>query len=268
MKYIQSLTESAMIPYIGAYKKFSAKQLAEVLYLHIICLHILSVEDITKTFSKSYAIRSTRHDFTSWYQNSTDICFLLFGLLSEDVELKLPDSSHDFKEHLYIDTQNVKDWLKSISRSSSNRYNKSRSLFLHLDFSLQIKDQSLKAIRRLAQDWNHLDLKQKKLTMTRLLQYMRTRCLKSDLYHEIEYLSDYYGLEMKNVANPETGESAPENKKGSVLKHLASFAAGAAAGGWFSKLGEDADSGAITTSSDVATVNSVLTKTRKRNAKS
>ena len=67
-----------------------------------------------------------------------------------------------------------------------------------------------------------------------------------------------------DVANPETGEEAPIEKKekGSFIKHLASFAAGATAGSFLSNLGEEAD--AVTSSSDIATVNTVLTKTRKR----
>jgi hypothetical protein len=236
MKFIQSLSESRLLSSTSAYHKFTGRQVAELVYLHVLALRILASEKLTKHFAADYSARSIRYNgFAKWYQNATDLHLLIHALMSDEVELKLPQSSQAFRETLYFDEQEIRYWVRDISHS---RINESRThrLFLHLDGQFQIKDGSMKAIRRLVQDWPTIGERQKQLAMTRLLQMLRVRSRQSDLLVELEKLATKMRLELRGVDNPETGDvvkhdgsdphfvEKPKNK--SMLKTIAAKASG------------------------------------------
>ncbi len=281
MKFIQQLSESNLLSSKSAYKKYSAKQVAELVYLHIIGLRILASEPLSHDWAIHYAARSTRYlGFAMWYQNATDLHLLLHALISEDVELKMPEISTEFKETLYLDETQIKRWLKEIAQGHLSESH-TRALFMHLDGQFRIKDGSMKAIRRLAQDWPRNTRRQKQLAMTRLLQIMRVRCRQSDVHIELEKLSSALDLELKQVANQETGDNIehdgsdpefvkhPPKKKTTALGHLAAFAGGMLGYATVkSVLGEEAlteegDAGA-TTSGDIASFTQPLGAVRRR----
>ncbi len=265
---IKNLTESNLIPSKSAFKKYTAKQLSEILYLHIIALRILYTEDITYSFATGYAFKSARYEFDHWLPNSTDLYFCVYGLVSEEVDLKMPDTSMEFKETLYLDTKYLRNWLIKLSRKQeSNSYTK--RLLMSLDAQLKIKDSQMKALRRLVQDWEHLSKRQQQLSMTRLLQMMRFRCNHSDVIKKLELVANHYGLELTNVDNPDTGDVADENsipKPKTFAKHAAAFAAGAIGGYLGTRaLVKEEDGVPATTSADIAQANSILNKLEKRN---
>lgn len=249
MKFLQTLAESRFLSSKGSFHKFSAKQVAELTYLHIIGLRILAAEKLTHDWGKDYAFRTQRYSgFSRWYQNATDLHLLIHALVAEDVELKLPDSSMEFKESLYFDEAEVLSWLRDVYRDVQNT-GKTKRLFMHLDGMLQIKDASMKAIRRLVQDWTTNSARQKQLAMTRLLQMLRIRARQSDILVRLEAVATHQNLELKNVDNPETGDERREDgadphhlhepagepgkvqySGGNMLKGLAAFAGGAMLG--------------------------------------
>lgn len=241
MKFLQSLSESRLLSSTSAFRKFSARQVAELVYLHVIAIRILGSESLSQHFTTDYAARSVRYlGFAKWYQNATDLHLLLHALMAEDVDLKMPEASRDFKETLYFDEQEIRYWLRDISHGHISEPRTHR-LFLHLDGQFQIKNGSMKAIRRLVMDWPHCTPYQKQLAMTRLLQIMRVRSRQSDVLVELEKLATKLRLELKNVDNPETGDEAKHDgsdpefvaqqpKKKGILKSIAATAAGAVLG--------------------------------------
>lgn len=208
MKFLQTLSESRLLSSKSAYRRYTARQIAELVYLHIIGLRILASEPLTEKWAFDYAWRSSRYvGFAKWYQNGTDLHLLLHALMDEDVDLKMPDSSMRFKETLYFDESEIKRWLKDIAQKHVNEP-RTRSLFMHLDGQFQIKDSSMKAIRRIVQDWPRDTVRQKQLAMTRILQIMRNRCRMSDILEKLEEIAQRLHLELDGVANAETGDAA------------------------------------------------------------
>lgn len=287
MKLIQSLAESQLLSSKAAYKRYTARQVAEMVYLHVIGLKILYSETVTRGYAQDYAFRSQRYvGFARWYQNGTDLHLLLHALVDEDVDLRMPDSSQAFRETLYFESDELIKWLRYLWKGREQR-SQTRRLFMALDGQLQVKDSSMKAIRRLVQNWDANTLRQKQLAMTRLLQIMRVRCRRSDVLKQLELLADFMKLEIKDAANPETGDEAGEHhvetpterKKRSLLAKLAAFSAGGIAGymGTSALMGEDEDmseedaerellgedgaavaAGGATTTASVAQCNTVL----------
>jgi hypothetical protein len=64
----------------------------------------------------------------------------------------------------------------------------------------------MRAIRRLVMDWETITHTQKKLALTRLLQFMRNRAPKGELLPWLNRVGVLRDLEIDNVTNPETGE--------------------------------------------------------------
>lgn len=239
MKLIQSLSESHMLSSHTSFRRYSGRQIAELVYLHVIALRILACEPLSAQFGADYAAKSIRYlGFSKWYQNATDLHLLIYALMSEDVDLKMPEASQTFRETLYFDENELRYWMKDIAHHHISEP-RTRKLFLHMDGQFQIKDGSMKAIRRLVQDWTHNSIRQKQLAMTRLLQMMRVRARQSDLLVMLEKLATEMKLELHNVNNPETGDEKREDgadphhvahKKPSFMGSLAATAVGAVLG--------------------------------------
>jgi hypothetical protein len=276
VKFIQQLSESKLLASQSSYRKYSAKQVSELVYLHVLALRILASEPLSHKFAHDYAMRSARYlGFAQWYQNATDLHLLIHALVDENVDLKMPETSTQFKETLYLDEVEIRHWLREISQNRISEAH-TKSLFLHLDGQFRIRDGSLKAIRRIVQDWPHNTTRQKQLAMTRLLQIMRVRARQSDLLGELNSLASELNLELEGVANQETGDHVehdgsdphfvtnPPKKKVGVLGHMAAFAGGMLGYATASSLlGEDA-AAASTASGDVAPVVKPLGAVRKR----
>lgn len=273
-KFLQSLTESKLIPSTASYKKYTGKQIAELTYLHLIGLHILVNEPISEKWAKDYAMRSARvTSFAHWYQSGTDLMLLLYALTTTgDIEFRSDESSKDFIDGLYFDEPTIRLWLKNVGHDEQNK-NLAKKLFLTLDTQFKIKDSSFKAVRRLAMDWNHLTLKEQRLTLTRLLQFMRARARGSDILHQLEIMAKAEHLEMKDVCNPETGEgcgsegSHTEKKKGGSWLGKLAGAAGLVAGYQLAKKLSEDDGGAATTAGDIAPYVKPLGAVHRRNPK-
>ena len=219
MKFLQSLSESRLLASKQSYHKFTGRQIAELVYLHLISLRILASEPVSKAFAADYALRTVRYlGFSKWYQNATDVHLLLHALIGEDVEMKLPQASQDFRETLYFDEHDIRTWLREIGHSHINE-TRTHRLFLRIDAQFQIKNASMKAIRRLVQDWPNCSTRQKQLAMTRLLQMMRVRARQSDLLVQLEKVSTQLRLELHDVANMETGDAAPHDGSDPAFIH-------------------------------------------------
>ena len=265
MKILNHLSESKMFRSKSAIERITARQAADLFHMHICALLILRESPQTAQWSKDYA-RRTLHSgsFTEWRSNSTDLGILGWSLISDDVDFRLASTSSRLKERLTIDEANMIRWLKSIN-SGSIDMGLTKKIFSRIDLACRIEDESLRAIRRLSQDWSDLDTEEASLTITRLLQLFRAHGPQSELLPELEKLAQAHGLELKNVCNPETGEGCgnkhhaqdeppPEKKKGNLFAKMASVAAGAAVGYHLTRgrhVKEDATAGA-TCAGDVA----------------
>lgn len=264
MKFIQSLNESKLFSSSHSFSRYTGRQLAEMCYLHIIALRIISCEKITLMQSKQYALKTNNHDkFKKWHQNSTDVYLLLYALLADDVKTHDTISRH-FIDTLNIDVPKITAWLLSISSHNDMSETRSHRLFATLDNQLKVHDGSFRSIRRLAMNWTDLTLREKQLCFTRLIQIMRQRCHSSDLFFHLERLAKNNGLELLDVCDLETGYGCGTPTDDAPTTSLARAAQ------LHRSVYED-DGGAApaiaTTSADIAPLVKPLGKVRRRTAK-
>ena len=261
MKFIQQLNESKLIPTASSFRKYTGKQIAELAYMHLVGLRILLCENSAMHKAQTYARRTAQYNgFSHHYSSETDLYLIFHALVDEQVELRMPEASREFLQGLYFDDGQMVRWLKAEANNTSAAETMARRIFVTMDSHFGIKDSSLRAIRRLVLDWPRLTVREKKLALTRLMQYMRSRCRMSDILAELEILADEVGLEIAGVCNSETGEgcdaadsahSASAPKKGNLMRTLATVAGAAVGYHLGKKMHEDATAGA-TAAADIA----------------
>jgi hypothetical protein len=252
MDFIKTLTESKLFPSKGTFQRYTGRQLAELAYLHIIALRIMSCEKITHMQAKQYALKTNNHDdFKKWRQSSTDLYYIIYAL---SAEVKAHDNtSEHYIKTLALDLPKITAWLLSISSHNSMSETRTRRLFATLDNQFKINDGSYRSIRRLAMNWPDISLRDRQLCFTRLIQIMRSRCSSSDVFGWLEKLSKNNGLELLDVCDQ-------ENEDCDKSTTLARAAQGS--------INEDGDAAPVgTTSADIAPFVKPLGKVRRRNPK-
>jgi len=274
MDLIKQLTESKMISTPTAYRKYTGKQVAELAYMHILALRILASEHSTARDARDYArktIRTSTH-FGKWMTSGTDLYLLMYALMSEDPDLRMPDSSKDFLQSMYLDEHKIRTWLGAVGFPTFESL--TSRLFLTLDTQFHVRDSTLKSIRRLVMDWPELDHRERQLAITRLLQLMRARSTHSDLLTDLQNMAKANHYELYDVCDLETGEGcdmdeAPKKdtpKKLSTMTKVTAIATGAYLGSKISKKLSEDDGGAVagTVAADIAPLVKPLGKLQRR----
>ena len=222
---MRDISESKLISSRQKLHSYDADELAELGYLYILSLRIILTEDETEEFGQHYCRKTARWgNFNTWRTDTTDLYVILYGLISD--EAKLEPSDHHVRIHMPIDPLLVYRWIRNAADRRPDKALTHR-LFVKLDTMFRIKDSSMRAIRRLVMDWNEITTTQRKLALTRLLQYMRSRASQGELLAKLNRVAVLRNLEIDDVENPEKNAV----KEGGLLQSLAVESASAGATG-------------------------------------
>ncbi len=237
LEFIGSLSESRMFPSAAHLRHYAAEDVSDLAVLYLCALYILFSNGDTEKFAVSYASQTIRYGvgFSKWHSGATDLYVLLYALEAKEVDLDDETESNEFKKHLSIPAT-LNQWLKDIARHHEPTTH--RALFARMDSDFKIHNSSIRAVRRMAMDWRHLDQQERQLTMTRLLQLLKNRAPRSELLSKLQAMASYHHLEIRSACDKDTGICGPEealNKvadkkknKGSLLTALAIAATGIA----------------------------------------
>jgi len=204
--FLTALSESKLIPHRKTLHDYDAEELAELAFLNILTLRILLAEhgNGTALFAQKYCRKTAQFgNFKKWHTDSTDIYVMLYGLISD--EAKNDRQDRHVHLHMPIEPLLLYRWFRS---NADKRHDTALThrVFVKLDTWFKIKNSSMKAIRRLVMDWDTITTKERKLALTRLLQFMRTRAARGELLPWLNRVGVLHDLEIDNVDNPETGE--------------------------------------------------------------
>jgi hypothetical protein len=243
LEFLGTLSESRLFPSVSHLRQYRADELSELAVLYICGLYVLFRNKSTEKFAASYARQTVQYgtNFSKWHSGSSDLYVLLHALEAPGVQLDDEDDSNDFKKHLAIPAT-LNQWLKDMAHGFLPKTH--RTMFARLDSDFRIHNSSIRAVRRMAADWDHLDQHERQLTMTRLLQLMKNRAPKGELLPKLQMMAQHNNLELRNACDKDTGVCGPQGaldaiedhpKKPSLLSTLALIAAGAAVANAFSK---------------------------------
>jgi hypothetical protein len=230
------IKESSLLRSLSAASRYSARDIADLLLLYSIALHILRCDFEAAPFAQDYARHTiSYHDWNHVRLSNTDLYQLLNILMAQQAEwtnrLKNHKASDLLLRDIYLDPVDVRQFLQNISKGGFNPTQSGRML-LHFEQDLRTEVSNYRSMRRIAADWtkSHVTTEDKSLVVTRLLQAMRHKALQGDLLRALEDLARRQQLELKDVCNPETGGNcgaaptalAPVGAKPpSLLKQLA-----------------------------------------------
>ena len=194
--FIKDLSESRLFPTVQELKKHSDKDLGEWLILNLCALRILLAVEGTRDYARVYARKTASFNkFDKWRSDGND----LYTLLQSCSHV---DDGGKTKVGQGLNMPNVLAWLRQAAREHPDEHT-TRRLFVRLDFDLKVRNESIKAIRRLTTDWYRIDHRKKQLVFTRLLQFFRTRMRRSELLVQMEKVARHHDLELHGVDNQE-----------------------------------------------------------------
>lgn len=181
--FIGQLSESRLYPSLQSLERLTTFQASDNVTLYICALHIITWEERQPRWAGGhcglrYAADTVQWgDFNKWRVSSNDLYALLYLINTIDnphVRLKVNDWPLS--------------WLKDCSRSLG-RHEVIHRMFMRLEYDLPVVDGSIKAIRRLSQDWDVLDKSKRKICLTSLIQKIKLKMPSAEILRILEALS-------------------------------------------------------------------------------
>lgn len=231
LSFIGELTESKLLPSRSSARRYTAKDVCDLLFLSCIGLQVLKGEFDTLSEAADYAGKTLRYGtFDERHFSCTDLYVLVhLSLHGEPKDFKKNPSNESFLRGVNVDQPLLRRWLRSIRMDQPDEELDRRTLLM-LQNGLRISDQSYRAMRRLSTHWGRdIEEREKKLVITRLLLALRARASRSELRPHLERLAKRGKLELPVPCNPETGSC--ERPKRNLLGKLALASIGGAVGG-------------------------------------
>lgn len=193
--------------------RYTARDIADLAFLYLVTLHILRSEFATAPYAIKYAKQTSNHmHFKATDKSNTDLYQFLNILTNangaEANKLSNPLASNTFLNGLKLNSYAVRRFLMNIAKPRYDIESQKQILF-QLETQLNITVSNYRSLRRLAVEWNtrEIDTEAQKLTITRLLQALRTKASRGDVLPWLEKVSKRNRYELINVCNPETGKN-------------------------------------------------------------
>lgn len=228
---MQGLEESNLLRALSNLRKYTAKDVADLLFLYCIGLHILRCDFNSAPHARDYARLSVGDgEWHTWRGLATDM-YQFIHILHQAYpahDWKMPHSSELLVHEIGLDTHLLKDFLHNIQHRNFND-DRSGQYLLRMERMLRVQVTNYRSMRRIASDWMeaHVDHEARSLVVTRLLQAMRHRAFRGDLNRMLEDLAGREKLEIQGACDPETGKNCTvpgataQTKGPSLLKQLA-----------------------------------------------
>ena len=189
--FIGQLCESRQYPSTQSIERLTDFQASDNVTLYICALHILTWEErqprwVGGHWGRRYAHETVQWgDFDKWRISGSDLYALLYfinKISGPHVRLKVNDLP--------------REWLKDCSMNVG-RHVVIHRMFMRLDYDLPVVDSSVKAIRRLSQDWDVLDKEKRKICLTSLIQKIKSKMPQAEILVHLEALSVVEDLNYK-----------------------------------------------------------------------
>lgn len=216
--------------------QLSLRDTVDSVFLNMLTLYLCSKEFETKPFAEDYAHRTLQFgNFTQPRVGGTDLYQGLHIMLNPESvtakKLKAHEQNSALAEELKINAKLVKDFLRGIAGGTMDRTTAMRIMY-RLDGQMDIDISNYKSLRRLVTDWENLSTTQKRLCVTRLLQYYRIRGKHSELLPILEIIAKNKDYELDNVANAELNDIGAHGQNSSRSGHNFLSAIGKATAGF------------------------------------
>ena len=160
----QELSEARLFRYSRSFGAFTGRQVADLMFLNLLSLQLLALEESTHEIARKYAQRSsTFSNFSLFRTASTDIYLLAYHILhpmNDHCNMKNPIEGKRFLKGLRFESNKLIMWLRQVGQGRGDS-DWARQYFFRLETQLQIKDSRYKRWRRLIGSYNNLKFAQR-----------------------------------------------------------------------------------------------------------
>jgi len=216
---ITELTESKLIISKPFLKRYNAKDISDILFMTILAFELLSAEFKTAPEMKEYAKDTLKFGgkYDHFRFGTTDLYLLLHVLTGSKNEESIKHLKDNAASKLFLNNLNISEVMMRQylmrKRMGKSEPAFTRRFLFKLQQDLDITSADYKNMRILIASWKKLNKHRKSLVITRMLQFFRSRAIRSDLHSQIKSLAKKQKLELTNVRDAETGEKPKEDKK-------------------------------------------------------
>lgn len=180
LKLINQLTESRLFRTRQTMDALNVSDAGELAFAYLMQLNMMNKDYEFAPLAKEYASRTVAYRNFDYFRTSgTDLYATLHRLMGKGIEYTDP---RDKIAHgrINIKKQDLLRYLNHIGAGKSDASFEQRML-LRFQRDLNVQDGMLKSMRRLIGDWDNLNQNQKALVTTRMMQYTRSKAMRSEL---------------------------------------------------------------------------------------
>ena len=194
------MTEARMFRSRHGLSKYSARDMADNAFAHMIAMQVLNREFKYSSIASTYAGRTASYgNFDYFRSNGTDLYAMLHSLFGKGAITQFADekNSEILLKRMRPNMTQIKGFLNHISTSGANT-DKEKRMLMQLQSMLFVNDSRLRSMKRLAGDWENLTTREKRTLVSSLYNYFRANAPKSSLMSVLQKLSrerDYAGGE-------------------------------------------------------------------------
>jgi hypothetical protein len=185
------MTEARMFRSRHGVSDYSARDMADNAFAHMIALQVLNREFKYSSVASTYANRTISYgNFDYFRSNGTDLYVMLHALFGKGSITKFADekNSEILLKRMRPNMTQIKTFLNHIASSGANADAEKRML-MQLQSMLFVNDSKLRSMKRLAGDWENLKTREKRTLVSSLYNYFRANAPKSSMMSYLQKLS-------------------------------------------------------------------------------
>ena len=232
--FIGSLNESKLFRTRQQLESSNMRDNLDFAFLNMLTLHAMYSDYNTAPQAQEYAKRTLQAgsgQFKNYKTNGTDLYHALHAISTGKGMGNAKNTIQTSKVNL--PEVKIRNYLMQMANGRD--IVSPQSFFLQLERGMDIQNSNYRSIRRIVADWRNSDTAQRGLASTRLLQYYRTRAIKSELFPGFQKMTRANGLEIKNIRNGEKGPSRLRRAAFRTVAGATALAGGFAAGRAFGR---------------------------------
>ena len=199
--FLKYVVEGRIVRRPGDLQRYTFQEICEKIYLSFLGISLLKNFSQTANWVKSYSRETmTYGDFDKVRYSANDLHNMLAVVDGDPaIALKLSNSNaaQALRQRQSVPTLIVKRYLRMMQDDYG--------FLTAMETALGITNGDYKNLRRAIADFDSLDTRRKKITVTRLLQAVRAKLPGTDISRRVEEFSKKQKFELDNVLDAETG---------------------------------------------------------------
>ena len=212
MSFLKDLHESRMTKDNGNSAKLTYTDCGERMYLTLLALETMRQYPDFRAAVQRYYKKTAGFELYKYYRiMGTDLYNFVYFLVGDDgaqKKLKDPQAAIALKKKTKLPTQSINRYINELAQGKEPSLR--TKLFLDIERALNITNTDYKNIRRGLNDYDKLNLQERKLLVTRLIFAVRAKLRSSDIADDFAKFAALKNLEKTNVNDPEPTVSTPD----------------------------------------------------------